>query len=143
MNSRSTERLLTIGYLEQVDLPEWRVFRLVAKVDTGALTSALHVENLARWEGDWLTFDVPNAFESERGVQHVEARVVRISCVRSTSGTTLERPVVCVKLRLGRQVRDIELGLVDRSGMNYPMLLGRSALGGLCLVDPARSYLLK
>ena len=142
MSQLPPKPLPIIGYLEQVDLPEWGVFGLVAKIDTGALTSALHVENLARWDGGWLTFDVPNPLAPERGVQHVEARVQRKSEVRATSGITQERLVVVTQLRLGAQNCDIELGLVDRSQMNYPMLLGREALAGRYLVDAALSYAL-
>lgn len=141
MPRQRTSPLVTIGYVELVDLPEWQVFRLPVKVDTGALSSALHVDNLCRWEDDWLTFDVP--LEAERArTRNVEARLVRVSQVRSTSGRVEERPFVRTRLWLGPLEIEIEIGLVDRSGMNYAMLLGRAALAGQCLVDPARCYLL-
>jgi len=43
---------------------------------------------------------------------------------------------------MGPLEREIEVGLVDRSSMNYRMLLGRTALAGSCMVDPARSFVL-
>ncbi len=140
MNQRSSTGALTIGYVEQVDLPEWGVFQLPAKVDTGALSSAVHVENLCVWTDDWLTFDLPVDASGPR--LNVEARLVRMSQVRSTNGNVEQRPVVATRMCLGLIERQIEVGLVDRSAMNYRMLLGRSALAGCCVVDPARCYLL-
>jgi hypothetical protein len=139
---RSEPPPLTIGYVEQIDLPEWEVFALPAKIDTGALTSALHVENLCRWEDGWLTFDIRMDDARQGRLCHVEARLVRDGQVRSSGGRVETRPVVETKLCLGYLERSIEVGLVDRTSMNYRMLLGRSALAGGCIVDPARCYLL-
>ena len=38
--------LQTIGWAEYIDYPEWGIDAVKAKVDTGARSSALHVENL-------------------------------------------------------------------------------------------------
>jgi len=136
--SNDNSSLLTVGYVEEIDLPEWHIYALTAKLDTGALSSALHVENLSLWGDGAVTFDVPLA----SGVRsHVEAQLVRRGQVRSTSGKVRWRNFVSTRLCLGPIERDIEIGLVDRSTMNYRMLLGRAALGG-CMVDPARSFLL-
>jgi hypothetical protein len=115
---------------------------LHAKVDTGALTSALHVENLNLWEDGLLTFDVVGCSRRPNEIEHVQARLLRMSEVRSTNGGSAARPVVRTRLCLGPLEREMELGLVDRSSMNYPMLLGRSALAGVCVVDPSASFLL-
>jgi hypothetical protein len=135
----SNQSLLTVGYVEQIDLPEWRVYALTAKLDTGALSSALHVENMSCWEDGWITFDVPLTSGAR---SHVEAELVRRGQVRSTNGKVEWRNFVSTRLCLGPIERAIEIGLVDRSSMNYRMLLGRTALAGGCTVDPARSFLL-
>ena len=134
-----SESLLTVGYVEEVDLPDWRIYVLTAKLDTGALSSALHVENMSAWEDGWVTFDVPLTSGTR---SHVEAQLVRRGQVRSTSGKVEWRCFVSTRLCLGPIEREIEIGLVDRSAMNYRMLLGRAALAGGCMVDPARSFLL-
>lgn len=139
MTLSGNNSLLTVGYVEEIDLPEWRVYALTAKIDTGALSSALHVENVSCWEDGLVTFDVPLA---NRGRSHVEAQLVRRAQVRSTSGKIEWRNFVSTRLCLGPMEREIEIGLVDRSSMNYRMLLGRAALAGDCIVDPARSFLL-
>jgi hypothetical protein len=45
------------------------------------------------------------------------------------------------RLRLAGHEREIEINLTDRRGMLFPMLLGRSAMDGAFMVDPARSFL--
>lgn len=131
-----------IGLAELVDLPEWRIVRLRAKVDTGARSSALHVENIAEIAPDRVRFEVIlHRDRPERRVT-VEAPVVRRTRVRSSTGRAEPRVFVRTTLRIGRIVLPVELGLVDRAGMLYRMLIGRTALGTRFLVDPSRRYLL-
>jgi hypothetical protein len=133
---------LVIGLAEYVDLPEWRVLRLRAKVDTGARSSALHVENLRELPNGRVRFDVRlHRYRPERKVT-IEAAISRRARVRSSSGASEVRIFVTTRVRVGHVVLDAELGLVDRTRMIYRMLLGRTALGARFLVDPSRRYLL-
>jgi hypothetical protein len=132
---------LVIGSAELVDIPCFGIRGLRARVDTGARTSALHVENIRRRPGGRVRFDVRlHRTRPERRVT-VEAQVRREGQVRSSSGFSEVRTFVAVRIRIGAVARTIEVGLVDRSRMVYRMLLGRSALAGF-LVDPSRRYLL-
>jgi hypothetical protein len=131
-----------IGLAEYVDLPEWRVLRLRAKVDTGARSSALHVENLHELSRDRVRFDVRlHRNRPERRIT-IEARVVRRARVRSSTGWSEMRTFVATTLRIGTVLVEAEFGLVDRQRMVYRMLIGRTALGTRFLVDPSRRYLL-
>ncbi|HEX6767507.1 MAG TPA: RimK/LysX family protein [Polyangiaceae bacterium] len=135
-------RPLVIGAAELVDIPAWGVRDLAAKVDTGARTSALHVENVRELPRGRVRFDVRlHRRHPERRVV-VEAAILRRGRVRSTSGDAEPRLFVAVGIRLGPVRKRIELGLVDRKNMIYRMLLGRSALGGSFLVDAGRRFLL-
>jgi len=49
---------LVIGWTEYVELPDWGVKRLRAKVDTGARSSALHVENIEELPRGRVRFDI-------------------------------------------------------------------------------------
>jgi hypothetical protein len=49
---------------------------------------------------------------------------------------------VSARIRLGPLERQVELGLVDRRKMQFPMLIGRSAIARACLVDVSRTYLI-
>jgi hypothetical protein len=131
-----------IGLAEYVDLPEWRILRLRAKVDTGARSSALHVENLRELSRDRVRFDVRlHRDRPERRVT-IEAPIARRARVRSSTGTSQVRIFVATTLHIGSVSLRAEFGLVDRQRMIYRMLLGRTALGSRFLVDPSRRYLL-
>ena len=115
---------------------------LRARVDTGARSSALHVENLRELGDGRVRFDVRlHRLKSERRVT-VEAPIVRRARVRASTGVASKRIFVAATVQIGPVARKIELGLVDREHMLYRMLLGRMALGRDFLVDPSRRFLL-
>ncbi|MET0790699.1 MAG: RimK/LysX family protein [Polyangiaceae bacterium] len=141
--TRSAPEPLVIGVTEYVDIPEWRIARLRAKIDTGARSSALHVENIRELGSGRVRFDVRlSRNESERRVT-VEARVSRRGHVRPSSGELEARIFVAVRVRIGPVEREIELSLVDRGRMIFRMLIGRRALAHAFLVDPSRRYVLR
>jgi hypothetical protein len=138
---RPPERLV-IGLAEYVSIPEWGIEGLRAKIDTGARSSALHVENLRESANGLVYFEVRlHRSKTERRVT-VTAPVARRTVVRSSTGESTARVFVTVAVRVGPVLRQIDMGLVDRTRMIYRMLLGRTALDGDFLVDPAGRYLL-
>jgi hypothetical protein len=135
---------VVLGVIETVNVPAWGVFGIEARVDTGAETSALHVENLKRLPGRRVSFEVklPKKARQRATTAHVVAPVARSGRVRSSNGSVSTRVFVAARVEIGSILRRIEIGLVDRRRMTYPMLLGRSALAGYFLVDPGRERVL-
>lgn len=126
---------VVIGWTEAVDLPEWGIRGLRAKVDTGARSSALHVENIRELPRDQVAFEVVlHRRRRDRRVR-VRARVSRRGRVRSSNGHLSERLFVRTRLRLGGVEKEIEVSLVGREKMIHRMLLGREALAGPFLID--------
>jgi hypothetical protein len=113
---------------------------VVAKLDTGALTSSLHVTNVrwtARDDGDWVSFEIIGA----RGaVVRFERMVVRVARIKRPTGDVERRPTVLMAVCLGRVFRLSEVNLTDRSGFNYEFLVGRRFLSGHFAVDSSRTY---
>jgi hypothetical protein len=128
------------GWRERVDLPDWGVDGVRAKLDTGARTSALHVTHVTELGDGRVSFEVLPRRRSDRRVA-VTAVLVRQTRVRSSTGTVTTRHVVRTRLRMGAIEREIELTLVDRGTMIHRMLIGRTGLAGV-VVDPSRRYLL-
>lgn len=133
---------LVVGFAELVDIPEWNVRRLRAKLDTGARSSALHVENVQELPQGRVRFDVRlHRKKLDRRVT-VEAKVVRRGRVRASSGESEMRLFVRATVQIGPVAEEVEMSLVSRERMRFRMLLGRSALARRFLVDAGKSYVL-
>jgi hypothetical protein len=140
MTKREGPRI--IGAAEYVDFPDWGVRGLSARVDTGARTSALHVENVKLVGSSRVRFEVRLRRSDPTARVTVETKVSRRAPVRSSAGATEPRLFVKAIVRLGGSEHLIEVGLVDRRHMLYRMLLGRSALERRYLVDVTKRYAL-
>lgn len=126
---------LIIGWTEYVELPDWGVKRLRAKVDTGARSSALHVENIEELPRGRVRFDIVLHREKRDRRVHVKTRITRRGWVRSSTGHRTKRIFVRTTVRLGPIEREVEVSLVDRERMIHRMLLGRTALSGGILIN--------
>ena len=130
-----------IGRRERISLPDWGIRRVLAKIDSGARTSALHVQNIVDLPGDRVRFDVVLSRTNPDRRVPIEADLSRITRVRPSSGAQHERRVVTTRVRIGSIEREVEVSLVCRAEMLCRMLLGRTALGGL-LIDVSRKHVL-
>ncbi len=139
--SSRTPRLV-VGWRELVALPAWGIERLQAKVDTGARTSAIHAEHIVSAAPGRVRFRIITDRHDHRDYVTVEAKVVRHSRVKPSSGKVQHRYVVEAPIRIGDFSRTIEISLVSRENMVCRMLVGRTALAGHILVDSGRSWLL-
>jgi hypothetical protein len=136
---------LVLGWRECVALPAFGVDALLVKVDTGARTSALHVlseEIFLRDGAGWVRFLLDDAVPGVAG-RWLEAPVADRRVVTDSGGRG--RPRVFIRTRLALpdgRAWEIEVNLTERGDMQFPMLLGRSALPRGSLVAPGRSFLL-
>ncbi len=135
---------LVMGWLESVFLKPWNL-RVTAKLDTGAKTSSLHAEDIERFTKaggqEWVRFTLEGVDDSKPLI--VERPLVRMAYVKTHGGRSSRREVV--KLSLCKNGRDYEteFTLDDRSNFNYPLLLGRSFLEKVALVDASATFLHK
>jgi hypothetical protein len=129
--------LATIGWRERVRLPGLGIGPLLAKIDTGAFSAALHAEHIVV-SGGRVRFLVP----TPSGRHSCELPVVGHKRVKSSSGHRQTRVVVETDVSIGSWRFPTHITLTNRTDMGVPMLLGRVFLRGRFLVDPAHAYLL-
>jgi hypothetical protein len=78
--------------------------------------------------------------EGAEGV-HITCPLKESRMVKSSTGAATLRPVISTTIKIGKFEKRIEMTLINRSIMEFRMLLGRTALRSF-LVDPRHSYLL-
>lgn len=132
----------TIGWSEYIEFSDWDIHALKAKVDTGARTSALHVEDLKPLGPGWVEFYVVLTTKGPRHRRRVRAEVVKWAKVRSSTGDYKRRCFVKTRVKIGPVIKDIELSLVCREKMLFRMLLGRKALEKDFVVDVSKRCVL-
>jgi hypothetical protein len=125
-----------IGWRERVVLPKLGLGPLIAKVDTGARSAALHAEDIVI-KGSQVRFSIPN----DGRKHHYELPIKGQRRVKSTSGHSEMRAVVETEIAIGLVKFTAEITLTDRADMGVPMLLGRATVRGKFIVHPGRSFL--
>lgn len=143
--SKSSKTKQMIGALEYGSMPELGINNLVMRVDTGAATSSLHVDNIEEFERDnerWIRFDIhPDIHDVARTVR-CESKVLSQKKIKSSTADRQRRFVINTRLQMGTRSWKIKLTLTDRSEMTYLMLLGRQAMAGKFYVDPEYEFIL-
>lgn len=131
---------LVVGWREVVSLPELGLAGIPAKIDTGARTSSLHAHFLDDFTRDGERF-VRFAVDWDGVRHHCEAIHVDVRGITSSNGDQQDRFVIKTPLCIGTLTFRVEISLADRSQMQFPMLIGRTALRRRIVVDSGRSWL--
>lgn len=136
----STSGRMVLGQEEWVWFADVQA-SLTARVDTGATTSSVSAKNITRFERDgknWVSFNL--LFNKKESIS-LETQIVRnIQVTQSSSMKPKRRVVVSLPIEIGAIKTSSEFTLTDRSHMTYPVLLGRSFLQDMALVDVAKTY---
>ena len=133
---------VVVGARETVDLPELKLFGIVTRIDTGAQTTALHVDHVAEnEETGMLDFEFhPDSHDVKKTIK-CSAKIHQIKWVKSSNGDRERRYIINTTAVLGELTWTIRLSLTNRSSMNHLLLMGRQAMVGKLIVDPEFTFL--
>ena len=131
-----------IGWIENVHLLSGEVL-IKAKMDTGAKSSSLHCDCIDKFLRDgeqWVRFSITDINGKPFSV---ERKVVRSVKIKRHFGDVQERDVVRMGICVGDQYKETDVSLIDRSGFNYDLLIGRTFLIDKFIVDPSQEFTVK
>ncbi len=133
---------LVIGRIDKIDLPEYGLTNIEAKIDTGANRSAIHCSKIHQIQEngvDKIVFHIP--LDSSHGTTKFYSTDFFKKGVRSSSGHLEERYIInTVVILFGTKIKTT-FSLSDRSEMKFPVLLGRKLLRSRFIVDVDKKYL--
>ena len=152
----STSRIHTVegrdvvGWVEFVTFEQHGIIAK-AKLDSGAMTSSLHAEDIEYFEKNgkqWVRFEFDKKARPPKhgmpGVPRqkkmIEAPVKRMVKIKQHTVDFVKRPAVDLEINIGGKTYLAEFTLTDRDAFIYPVLLGRRFLQTALIVDPARIH---
>ena len=131
-----------IGWREWLALPELNIPFIKAKIDTGARSSALHaffVEPFHKDGREMVRFGV-HPLQERADIEIIcEYPIKDYRQVSDSGGHQEMRYVIETKIKIGDQIRLIEITLTNRDSMKFRMLLGRTAMRDFSVL-PDKSY---
>ncbi len=140
---RRLEEPCEIGWCELVDLPDFGLTALHAKIDSGARTSSLHAVRIKVFEREgeeWVAFTVPKS--PEHAAKRIETKVYDHRPVKSSNGKVQERYVIETTISLGPLTWTGHITFANRQSMAFPMLVGRRALKRGFLINSGKRWML-
>ncbi|UXX78155.1 RimK/LysX family protein [Reichenbachiella carrageenanivorans] len=127
---------MTIGRIDKIDLPEFGLENIEAKIDTGANRSSIHCSKIEHrdFDGvDSIVFSIPLDGNDEETLFHSSDFTTKN--IRSSSGHVEERYIIKTTVVIfGKQI-NTSFSLTDRTEMKFPILLGRKLLANRYIVD--------
>jgi len=134
------KKLALIGWREWISFPDYDNFLLKAKIDTGARSSALHATHLLPYENGEEKRIKFRVYQSKI-FHYIDAPILGYKKVKNSFGVSEIRPIIQMKIKLGKESWYTEITLARRSGMSYPMLIGRNSLKRKHIIHPHKSFL--
>jgi len=140
--SKTTDGKLLLGAVEKVHLVKEDV-KFDARIDTGADTSSIGVFKWKRFERDgkkWVRF----ALKKDDDAKVYEYPI--FDTVRIKQSSTINEDRIEIKMDIemgGKKYKKQLFNLADRSHLDYQLLIGRSFLRDIAIVDVGRKRLLR
>ena len=134
---------ILIGRLEHIDLVDFNLTGLVAKIDSGAYNGTIHatdikdVEHNGRPAVEFYLLDDSHP-EFRQLVQRSYEFEKRY--VKNSSGQSELRFFIPLVVKLGGQQLQARMSLNNRQDLRYPVLVGRKILKKKFIVDVSKTF---
>lgn len=124
---KSKNNPTVFGAFEYVSFPEWSEVKILAKIDTGAYSGALHCTYIDYYIDKK---NLPTLEFSPFGHQELVFRTheFKLISVKSSNGQVQSRYSVRTQLIVKNKVYNVDITLTDCGAMQYEVLVGRRFL---------------
>lgn len=128
------DEAVVFGACESVVLVDFGGKIVEAKIDTGATSGAMHVDNIEDL-GDILRIEICGV------VREFSKDEVTVVNVTSSNGITTQRYKIPIRVEILGKTYDVKIGITNRDNMKFPILIGRRFLAenGI-LVDVRKNF---
>lgn len=129
-----------IGWVEKVTIHPGAL-ELKAKIDSGAKTSSIHCicQDFIEKNGEkYVSFVVTNYADKQ---VRLERKIERFATIKRHYGEAQERAVIKLGICVAGVYKEAEVNVINRSGLNYQLLIGRNFLAGDFLIDTEKMYI--
>lgn len=140
--SLNTEKKI-IGRLEYVDIPDFHLSKIEAKIDTGAYNGAIHVSLVTEFEKEgntYIRFILLDEHHSEYHGKIFETDEYEERRVKSSNGEIQHRYAIPVTIILKGVELKTKLSLSNRKDLRYPVLLGRKIIKKHFIIDASKTF---
>jgi len=124
-----------IGRAENVDFPALGLFKVPARVDTGARTSTIWASQIQIDENGTLSFCLFDESSPYFTNHTISTKSYSKIVVASSMGTIQKRYKIRLFIKLKGKKIHASFTLADRSQQAFPILIGRNILKGKFVVD--------
>lgn len=132
---------IVIGRSDIIDLPEFNISNIKAKVDSGAYTSSIHsskpkvsiVEGKKR-----ISFYILDNLQEQINNKEFYSEEYTERNIKNSFGHSEKRFIIKTKITIFNRIIKTEFSLSDRKNMKHPILLGRKFLKGRFIIDVSK-----
>jgi len=126
---------IIIGRSDIIDLPDFAISNIKAKMDTGAYTSSIHCSTpqISGKKNKKISFYILSKDESKNTLFISDQFSERN--IKNSFGQTERRFIIKTKVFIFGQEIETEFSLSNRANMKHPILLGRKFLKPRFIVD--------
>ncbi len=128
-----TEKI-TIGRREAIAFPELGLDHVIAKIDTGAYTTALYCHDIREVDGILYFKLLGPSYENYNPTEQKFSDYTQKE-IKNSFGEIEKRYVIKTIVKIGRSRIKSLISLTNRENMRYPVLIGRKLLRGKFVVD--------
>lgn len=117
-----------VGCFESVSFPDLAVFDVLAKIDTGAYSGALHCSNIHVVRKGLQKSRILRFSPLGSSTKTFEFDAFEETHIRTSTGHRVKRYIISTKMTMDGTEYRVKIGLSDRSDMKREVLIGRRIL---------------